>query len=90
MSEIYSPWSNVGAEYGVEDNMATAKYEEGYDEAEDAGEMPEAESEDGGEAEGSGHMSMMAEAMSIINDQQIMIKSLTAQLTGKTPGTSSE
>lgn len=90
MAQIYSPWSNVGAEYGVEDNMATAKYEEGYDEAEDAGEMPEAEGEDSGEAEGSGHMSMMAEAMSIINDQQIMIKSLTAQLTGKTPGTSSE
>lgn len=86
MSEIYSPWSNVGAEYGVEDNMATAKYEEGYDEAEDAGEMPEPSSK----AEGSGHMSMMAEAMSIINEQQIMIKSLTAQLTGKTSGNSSE
>lgn len=86
MSEIYSPWSNVGAEYGVEDNMATAKYEEGYDKAEDAGEMPEPSHK----AEGSGNMSMMAEAMSIINEQQIMIKSLTAQLTGKTPGTSSE
>lgn len=82
MSEIYSPWSNMGAEYSVEDNMATAKYEEGYDKAEDAGEMPE--------AEGSGHMDMMAEAMSIINEQQMMIKSLTAQLTGNTAGTSSE
>lgn len=90
MSEIYSPWSNVGAEYGVEDNMATAKYEEGYDKAEDAGEMPEAEGEDSHKAEGSGHRDMMAEAMSIINEQQIMIKSLTAQLTGKTSGTDSE
>lgn len=90
MAQIYSPWSNVGAEYGVEDNMATAKYEEGYDEAEDAGEMPEAGGKDSGEAKDSGHMGMMAEVMSIINEQQIMIKSLTAQLTGKKPGTSSE
>lgn len=82
MSEIYSPWSNMGAEYGVEDNMATAKYEEGYDKAEDMGEQPESEDEGGGGH--SPHMSMMAEAMSIINDQSQLIKKLTAQLAGTT------
>lgn len=78
MAEIYTPWSNLGAEYAPEDNSATVTYQEGYDEAEDAAEGETTEAED----EGSSHGDMMTEAMSIINEQQLLIKSLTAQLTG--------
>lgn len=77
MAEIYTPWSNVGAEYEPEDNSATVAYAEGYDQAEDAGEMPEAEGSEHG-----GHADLMAEALSIMNDQQRTIAELTAKLAG--------
>lgn len=89
MAAIYSPWSNAGAEYSIEENMATTTYVEGYDAAEDAGEAPEPEDSGAGE-HGGGHMDMMAEAMSIINEQSQLIKSLTTQLTRTPDGDTGE
>lgn len=89
MAAIYSPWSNAGAEYGVEENMATPQYEDGYDAAEGAGGPPEPEDSKAGD-HGSGHMDMMAEAMSIINEQSQLIKSLTTQLTRTPDGDTGE
>lgn len=77
MAVPYSPWSNPGAQYAPEDNSATVAYAEGYDTAEDVGESADHE------AAGGGHMAMMAEALSIMNEQQQLIKELTAQLTDR-------
>lgn len=93
MAAIYSPWSNAGAEYEIDDNMATGKYAEGYDAVEDAneGETPATEEEgmgkpeDAGEGDMGKHAEIMKEALSIMSEQQRVIRGLTDQLAGKKP-----
>jgi hypothetical protein len=69
MAQIYSPWDNPQEAGGIV--LASKEFE---------APMPEAEYSEG--TESAGDPDMMAEALSIINEQAQLIKSLTAQLTG--------
>lgn len=69
MAQIYSPWDNPPEAGDI--LLASKEFEAPMPEAEDAEGM-----------ESAGETDMMAEALSIINEQAQLIKSLTAQLTG--------
>ena len=69
MAQIYSPWDNPQEAGGIV--LASKEFEAPLPGAEDSGGM-----------EAAGEADMMSEALSIINEQAQLIKSLTAQLTG--------
>lgn len=80
MATIYNPWQVTPEEPILQEGSAAIAYAEQREEMLEE-QYPEADSGEAEHESGSPH-EMMAEALSIMNEQQQLIKDLTAQLMG--------